>query len=229
MIGKLGVLGLVLALSVLVLAGCAGAEPQETETVETPEVPETPEVTETPEVRETPEVLETPETGLANPASVYCQEQGGTLEIRTGADGGQYGVCVFADGSECEEWAFFRGECSPGGVSEMPVGAAAARDAAMAYLDQNYSIWPADAPAPVLVWTEEDLTAGGLVGASTFRYTADEWVVTVSFPIVAPDATVYRILIENTATGFRWEGEVDAVGQVTETAAPSTGVPVVAW
>jgi heat shock protein HslJ len=34
--------------------------------------------------------------------------------MRTDADGGQYGVCIFADGSECEEWAFFRDECQPG-------------------------------------------------------------------------------------------------------------------
>ena len=53
--------------------------------------------------------------GLANPASVYCGEQGGTVDIRTGDDGGQYGVCVFPDGSECDEWALYRGECSPGG------------------------------------------------------------------------------------------------------------------
>jgi putative hemolysin len=53
------------------------------------------------------------DTGLPNPASAYCEEQGGTLEIRSG-EGGQVGVCVFADGSECDEWAFFRGECAPG-------------------------------------------------------------------------------------------------------------------
>lgn len=51
---------------------------------------------------------------IANPASVYCQEQGGTLEIRTGAEGGQVGYCLFDDGSECEEWAYYRGECQPG-------------------------------------------------------------------------------------------------------------------
>jgi len=54
------------------------------------------------------------ESGLPNPASVYCTEQGGDLEIRTDADGNQYGVCIFSDGSECDEWAFFRGECRPG-------------------------------------------------------------------------------------------------------------------
>lgn len=51
--------------------------------------------------------------GLANPASVFCVEQGGESEIREAEDGGQYGVCVFSDGSECEEWAFYRLECKP--------------------------------------------------------------------------------------------------------------------
>ncbi len=55
--------------------------------------------------------MEATGAGMANPASVFCGEQGGTLEIRTDADGGQYGVCVFADGSACDEWTFFRGEC----------------------------------------------------------------------------------------------------------------------
>jgi len=54
-----------------------------------------------------------PETNLANPASVYCREQGNTLEIRTAEDGSQSGVCIFPDGSRCDEWACFRGECGP--------------------------------------------------------------------------------------------------------------------
>ena len=37
------------------------------------------------------------ESGLANPASVYCEEQGGTVDMREG-DGGTFGVCVFPDG-----------------------------------------------------------------------------------------------------------------------------------
>lgn len=56
----------------------------------------------------------TDQTGLPNPASVYCQEQGYPLEMRQDADGGSYGVCLFPDGSECDEWAFYRGECHPG-------------------------------------------------------------------------------------------------------------------
>jgi putative hemolysin len=55
----------------------------------------------------------TPEAGLPNPASVFCEEQGYNLEIRTAADGSQQGFCIFPDGSECDEWAFYRGECGP--------------------------------------------------------------------------------------------------------------------
>ena len=54
--------------------------------------------------------------GLANPASVYCEENGGILEMRSDTEGNVSGICLFADGSECDEWAFFRGECSPGGA-----------------------------------------------------------------------------------------------------------------
>ena len=50
-------------------------------------------------------------TQMANPASVYCEEQGNKLEIRTGEDGSQTGYCIFKEGTECEEWAYFRGEC----------------------------------------------------------------------------------------------------------------------
>lgn len=57
-----------------------------------------------------------PEPGLTNPASEYCIEQDGRLELRADEDGGELGFCIFADGSECEEWAYFRGECEPDGA-----------------------------------------------------------------------------------------------------------------
>jgi hypothetical protein len=50
---------------------------------------------------------------MPNPASVNCEQNGYRLEIHTAADGSQSGVCVFPDGSTCDEWAYFRGECGP--------------------------------------------------------------------------------------------------------------------
>jgi len=58
---------------------------------------------------------------LANPASVACVEKGGQIEMKERGDGGQYGICVFPDGKQCEEWTLFRGECGDdAGVT--PVG-----------------------------------------------------------------------------------------------------------
>jgi putative hemolysin len=54
-----------------------------------------------------------PPVNMPNPASVYCKDNGNTLEIRTATDGSQSGVCIFPDGSTCDEWAYYRGECSP--------------------------------------------------------------------------------------------------------------------
>jgi|GEM_PF-1644201 len=53
----------------------------------------------------------TPDIGLANPASVYCEQNGGKLEIVTAADGSQSGNCILPDGTKCEEWAYYRGDC----------------------------------------------------------------------------------------------------------------------
>ena len=52
-----------------------------------------------------------PQVNMPNPASVNCTQNGNKLEIHTAADGSQSGVCVFPDGSTCDEWAYFRGEC----------------------------------------------------------------------------------------------------------------------
>ncbi|MDD5469758.1 MAG: DUF333 domain-containing protein [Candidatus Peribacteraceae bacterium] len=55
--------------------------------------------------------------GMANPASVGCEETGGTLRIeKKPPAGGEYGVCYFAENRQCEEWALLRGDCPAGGV-----------------------------------------------------------------------------------------------------------------
>ena len=60
-----------------------------------------------------PAATDMPQAGMPNPASVYCKQNGNKLEIRTAADGSQNGICIFPDGSTCDEWAYFRGECGP--------------------------------------------------------------------------------------------------------------------
>ncbi|MBM4431321.1 MAG: DUF333 domain-containing protein, partial [Chloroflexi bacterium] len=167
------------------------------------------------------QISPTPEADMPNPASVHCERNGGTVELRQDASGGVSGVCVFPDGSECDEWAYFRGECKPGdslvtpaGQSSRPSDPVGARDAVLAYLAKNYE---GQAPAAGLAWTETHTKPEGLVGGESYEYTAGDWLIAVSYPVVAPENVVYTIAVNNQATGFRWEGQVDARGQVTET------------
>lgn len=47
------------------------------------------------------------QVGMPNPASQYCLEQGGKLNI-VKTEAGEVGMCLLPDGSEVEEWDFFR-------------------------------------------------------------------------------------------------------------------------
>ena len=82
---KTKIFGLValLAAGVLTLAGCGKNQP----VVENPD--------------ETAEI--------ANPAAVYCEENGWTLNL-------EEWLCMFDDGSYCEEWSYQRWECQPGEI-----------------------------------------------------------------------------------------------------------------
>jgi putative hemolysin len=91
-----------------------------------------------------------PQAGVPNPASVYCTQQGNKLEIRTAADGSQSGICVFPDGSTCDEWAYFRGECG---------------------------LEPQTGATPASAVTTEENASGGYMPPGTSEVIADWWGV----------------------------------------------------
>jgi len=100
-----------------------------------------------------------------------------------------------------------------------------ARDAALSYIYKQYRYPPVES----LYWEEERITPGGMVGMETYRYTAFDWVVEISYNIVAPEAMIYQVRVTNPTLGLDWQGEVDAAGQVTEQPAPTAELPVVGW
>lgn len=102
-----------------------------------------------------PAATDMPQAGLPNPASVYCRQGGNQLEIRTAADGSQYGICVFPDGSTCDEWAYFRGECGPASQ---------------------------ESPTPVMTVEPTTEGSGGYMPPGTAEAIADWWGVIVSTP-----------------------------------------------
>jgi putative hemolysin len=47
---------------------------------------------------------------LPNPAAFYCSKMGYQYKIIETGEGEQ-GICVFPDGTECDEWQFYAGTC----------------------------------------------------------------------------------------------------------------------
>jgi hypothetical protein len=107
-------------------------------------------------------------------------------------------------------------EVTPEGTVDIEF--AMALDAALAYVVARYG---EQAPPRYPAWTMDLDTPEGLVGSMAYRYVAGDWVATVNRPVVAPDATVYQVVMVNQVTGFQWEGQVDNAGQVTETLVPT--------
>lgn len=64
---------------------------------------------------------------LRNPAAVNCLNTGNRYILIK-----NIGVCLFPDGSYCEEWAYFRGQCKPG-QNQSAIGSVAPADSNNGY------------------------------------------------------------------------------------------------
>ncbi|MGE5376668.1 MAG: DUF333 domain-containing protein, partial [Bacteroidota bacterium] len=112
-----------------------------------------------------PVPTDTPQADMPNPASVYCEQRGNRLEIRPATDGSQSGVCIFPDGSECDEWAYFRGECLPNppvtAAPASPTQAAPVSNPAGVIIDPRNG--PRESTGGLLLYNPSGLTLGELV------------------------------------------------------------------
>lgn len=82
-----GTAALILLCACILGAGCTGGEPAETPT---------------------PMPTGNVSAGMANPAAVWCEQMGYGYETRKDAAGNEYGVCIFGNGMEADEWAVYR-------------------------------------------------------------------------------------------------------------------------
>ena len=91
-------------------------------------------VSPTPVPATAPPVTPTPLAALTDPASLYCIEKGGRLEIRSSGNSGHIGVCILDDGTLCEQWSFYRGECQSDQTYNLPSAPPSADDEVFAAL-----------------------------------------------------------------------------------------------
>jgi len=102
------------------------------------------------------------------------------------------------------------------GCTSQPIelqNASEARDVALSYLDDQYT---ENVPAKDLIWQEYVTTPEGLIGSETREFVSDDWKVTVSYPVVLPENTVYDVIVFSSEVGWHWKGNVKADGTVTE-------------
>jgi len=80
---------------------------------------------------------EEPTIWMPNPASVYCEEQGWTINIVKDEDWNESGICKLADGTEVEEWEYYRAN----------------------HQDETATTWDVSTWDAAPLYTEEDLKA----------------------------------------------------------------------
>jgi putative hemolysin len=125
--------------------------------------------------------------GSPNPSSVGCADKGGTGETLYDNEGGQYGVCIFSDGTACEEWALQRGECAEG---DKPVFATYCTDIGGELSNESVTFASAGNPPA----TYEVCTLNGAKCAANYYYTSGcanfpQTSTGVSSPPPTPDST----------------------------------------
>lgn len=54
------------------------------------------------------------DTALSNPATVYCLQNGGKFSMSKTLDGSTEGICELPNNIQCEEWAYYKGDCPSG-------------------------------------------------------------------------------------------------------------------
>ena len=96
---------------------------------------------------------------IANPASVYCEDNGGTLNL-------EEGLCMFDDGSFCEEWSYYRGECQPGDIIYNTIDENVAEDVEANAYEIDYGTSD--------IYTQEDMEAAVAAIMNAFE---NEWEV----------------------------------------------------
>jgi putative hemolysin len=125
----------------------------------------------------------TSEPNLPNPASAYCEQQGYKLEIRTVVDGSQSGVCIFPDGSSCDEWAYFRGECRPENQST-PIPSAPQKLTADMLVIETYELTGAP-----------DMETLQFTSVQGRKFTASDFEISTPFPSRQLDGTPLKFSV----------------------------------
>lgn len=99
----------------------------------------------------------------------------------------------------------------------VPEGVLQARDAALSHVARTNDF-------PELTgrtdWSVADITQPDILGQGAYQFLSGDWMVAVSYPVVAPENVRYTVEIVHTASEFVWKGTVLPDGSIAESTEP---------
>lgn len=96
----------VIVIAAVLVAGCTSPASNQTQTSNQSTITTTKAITTTATA-----TITTTTAQLPNPAAVFCETHGGEQKIIKSPDGSESGICILCNGTVCDEWKYFRGEC----------------------------------------------------------------------------------------------------------------------
>lgn len=86
-----------------------------------------------------------------------------------------------------------------------------ARDAALSHIKTTFTEQlTGSIPGIDAEWEVKNTNFEQRLGWESRQFSTKDWLVSVGYPVVAPELVSYQVLIENMDNGFRWEGELNA-------------------
>jgi len=95
--------------------------------------------------------------------------------------------------------------------SIVPLGVLTAHEAALEHIS---SLYETVLPSSGTNWSVYNATPVNVIGTTTYRFKSANCTVTISYPLTAPESTVYHVVLDDSAAELYWEGDVDAQGEV---------------
>ena len=85
------------------------------------------------------------------------------------------------------------------------------RDSVIDYIQQTHD---QPVPAQVADWDEYYLPNLNSSGVTMYEYSAQNWVITIAYPVLQLGDGKFLIVITNAQDGFEWVGNVDTQGNI---------------
>mgnify|MGYP001814594188 CR=1 FL=1 len=78
-------------------------------------------------------------------------------------------------------------------------------------------------PPPGVIWDDQPGMAPD--GFDVYRFDSEGCDMTVSYPLPETDGTLYHVTLHNSVTGFCWQANVDAGGEIADTGTAAGMLP----